>query len=1461
MKLLHSTTFAASVAIAIGVSVSVAGTQNPATKQNSAPATPASHASSPVPRLKGTVMSSDTWSQGNQPFGFYHIPTRTGEDFEIITTLESNEIQYLGTFGHFEQNGFYFVSDRLYDGFLYNVTHYVYEASTGNLINSFQEYGDCSKVAIDCAKDPTDGTIYAATYDSGGYGYQLSKLNFSTTSAQSTRVGYFNCEIAALACDSKGQLYAITRERDKNKNVTGSTLLKVNKTDASYEKIGSGTGLLPRYLSSATIDTRFDRMYWTVNPPDDSGALYEVDLQTGKASLIVNFPGNEQVVGLVADGYAANDKSPAAPENLKVTFDGGTLSGKLSCDVPAYTFDGQPAPASGQVKYTVTVDGSIAGQGNVTYGDRITCDVKVNRRGEHKFSVCTSNNAGESPKTSVTAFAGFGTPSAPTNVVAEWKDGTATITWSPVATSIDGGYINQADVTYTVTRTDGSTAASGLKTTTFSEPLAEPSSPTSVKYRVAAVNDAYSSEATQSNVLALGAIVPPFTTVFSQGEHTLDDYTVIDANKDNRTWIWDDKGHGVRAPYNTDHITPMDDWLITPGIKLKAGYVYDLTFDASVMQADCEETFEVMMGNGNTVEAMATSLIPSTTIANTQPKRQTVRVIPEEDGTYFIGIHCISGPDKYYLFINNLSVSAPQPYELPDQPTDLIITPGAGGALKADISFKTPDKDLSGNNLSSLSKVVVERNGTPVKTFTSPKPGDTLSCTDNLPSSGEYTYTVAGYSANGRGREVSGKAYVGIGAPARPEVISLEENGDTGEVTVKWNPVTTDVNGMDLTPDKVTYSVRFFDTFEYEWTDVKAGLTGTSYTFKCLDDTADQKIVCVGIVASTEGGDSEIGKSPMAAVGSPYKGLRESFAHCGSSYAWHIDGTCESYGLFTDNTIQSCASYDGDNGYVYMRASALDQYGLLQSGKIDLSGMSNPGLTFYTYNFVSRDGDRDTNVIEVSVRGADGTFRQVFGSTVTDIAGNDSPAGWCKCHIPLEDYAGQTVEFIVKGQIKSFSYVMLDNFMVNSPTQADLGVSGFTVPMMAKAGSGYQIQLSVSNEGVTDASGWSADLFADGEKHSSLEGPDLRPGETATLTFDMTMSPVAIEATEFHAVVNYADDDDLSNNTAPALAIEPVVPHHPVATGLTAAENANGIDLSWNAPDLPVSPQKVAEDFEKANSFAQEYADWKFSDLDNTEIAGFREFEIPGITNWSSKVSFFVFDRRRLNLGSQFSANSGDKYLASLSLWDDSQVNDWAISPELSGNAQTVSFYARSFQSQYPEAIEVLYSTGSLNPDDFRTVNDATQVPGEWTRYEANLPQGAKHFAIRSCAAGNFMLMLDDIAFEAKPLGEKYTVTGYNVYRNGEKINAEPVKATSHTDNDAPEGTNTYVVTTVYNLGESAPSDAVEVKHSGIEEISVGGSDEGTVYYNLQGIRVENPAKGGIYIRRQGGKTEKVMVK
>lgn len=50
-------------------------------------------------------------------------------------------------------------------------------------------------------------------------------------------------------------------------------------------------------------------------------------------------------------------------------------------------------------------------------------------------------------------------------------------------------------------------------------------------------------------------------------------------------------------------------------------------------------------------------------------------------------------------------------------------------------------------------------------------------------------------------------------------------------------------------------------------------------------------------------------------------------------------------------------------------------------------------------------------------------------------------------------------------------------------------------------------------------------------------------------------------------------------------------------------------------------------------------------------------------------------------------------------------------------------------------------------------------------------------------------------------------------------------------------------------------------KSTGVEEIATEVNNAPAVYYNLQGVRVNNPAKGGLYIIRQGDKTVKAVIR
>ena len=127
MKLLYKGAMSASFTLALAAAPVIAGGL-------SKPIEPAPQEAQAnvlnVPVMKGNVTAANS-SSTIKSNGIYQIPTGPGQEFEPIS------LGMYGTFGNFEQNGFYFTSDRTSDGLLVTVHHSVWDAKTGSYITSF----------------------------------------------------------------------------------------------------------------------------------------------------------------------------------------------------------------------------------------------------------------------------------------------------------------------------------------------------------------------------------------------------------------------------------------------------------------------------------------------------------------------------------------------------------------------------------------------------------------------------------------------------------------------------------------------------------------------------------------------------------------------------------------------------------------------------------------------------------------------------------------------------------------------------------------------------------------------------------------------------------------------------------------------------------------------------------------------------------------------------------------------------------------------------------------------------------------------------------------------------------------------------------------------------------------------------------------------------------------------------
>lgn len=435
-------------------------------------------------------------------------------------------------------------------------------------------------------------------------------------------------------------------------------------------------------------------------------------------------------------------------------------------------------------------------------------------------------------------WVGADTPEA-TTATLTYANGNMEVSWLPVTASVNGGYFDADNLTYTVERADGSVAAEGLTTTSFTEAVAEPAEITSYYYVVKAVCGDLVSAPAQTNTVVLGSIIPPYTCDFESG---LAGWTIIDANEDGRTWTEYDGS--VRVQYNGSK--DMDDWLITPPLKLEAGKAYNVAFQAKSNGTAFPERIEVKYGKANTAEGMTETLVPATDLTTGEWVDFAQMLAPEEDGTYYIGFHGISDADMFYLWLDNLQIEAGVSALAPGLASNLTATADAAGALKCTVAFNAPDKTMNGQTLSSLTKVEILRGDEVIKTFDAPAVGAALSYEDPAAPQGNVTYTVIGYNDEGAGLKASVTTFVGFDLPSPVESATIQRTDTEGQVIVSWTPVTTDINGLALPAGEVTY--KLVKAEGNALVTIAENLTGESYTYQAVE-AGEQDFVQVGVQA------------------------------------------------------------------------------------------------------------------------------------------------------------------------------------------------------------------------------------------------------------------------------------------------------------------------------------------------------------------------------------------------------------------------------------------------------------------------------------------------------------------------------------------------------------------------------------------------------------------------------------
>lgn len=270
------------------------------------------------------------------------------------------------------------------------------------------------------------------------------------------------------------------------------------------------------------------------------------------------------------------------------------------------------------------------------------------------------------------------------------------------------------------------------------------------------------------------------------------------------------------------------------------------------------------------------------------------------------------------------------------------------------------------------------------------------------------------------------------------------------------------------------------------------------------------------------------------------------------------------------------------------------------------------------------------------------------------------------------------------------------------------------------------------------------------------------------------------------------------------------------------------VKLSWISPE---ATDGYFDDFENHQDFAINSAGnigWSYIDADNSNTYTWQACTWPG---QGGKMAFVVMNpwmtTPAVNENPNYKPYSGKKMLVDFSSINDKN-NDYIISPELNFDRDfQFSFMARSYKVEgdnyVPERVRVGYSTTGKRPSDFKYVNDGpyVELPAAWTLVKYNIPKEAKYVTINCVSENGFMLLIDDIfigtnkvrpAVSKRKASAADPVVGFNIYRNGEKVNETPVDSVRYTDQVPDYGDYSYTVAAVHQSGAvSAQSEPLSV--------------------------------------------------
>ncbi|MCH5230711.1 MAG: hypothetical protein J1F43_02835 [Muribaculaceae bacterium] len=369
----------------------------------------------------------------------------------------------------------------------------------------------------------------------------------------------------------------------------------------------------------------------------------------------------------------------------------------------------------------------------------------------------------------------------------------------------NGGYVDPSEISYKITRKAGSDSEITLEEAYKGElPYYDRNvnGLNSYTYKVYHIyNGSTAWAGSSSNAVTLGgAIDLPYSQDFSTSNHFFSFFHGPDATRD-----WSVSSSRLQYWGN-----PADAYAVSPGINLKAGAAYKLSFSTRISSSSSgsEKPLRVIIGKAATAAGLNQELFTET-ISSTFDSTKEIDFSVEEDGVYYLGFHCQGTVNSNDIYVDNISLK-----EIPVAPleaVDLTATPAEGGEMKVILKWTNPTENNAGGSLSKIDKAIIKRGGSELATVTTGlTPGEEYTYTDsNVTAPGIYKYSVTLYLGDNASSAVEATTtWVGTDTPQPLANASAVKDETSGAVTISWDAMEeVGQNGGYVDTQNVSYNV------------------------------------------------------------------------------------------------------------------------------------------------------------------------------------------------------------------------------------------------------------------------------------------------------------------------------------------------------------------------------------------------------------------------------------------------------------------------------------------------------------------------------------------------------------------------------------------------------------------------------------------------------------------------------